>query len=49
MSDEQARRVYAEARIGKPIGLRERPAILVVDGDVVVSEMKAPRPVAVAG
>jgi maleamate amidohydrolase len=31
VSDEQARRVYAEARIGESIGLRRRPAVLVVD------------------
>jgi maleamate amidohydrolase len=31
MSDREARRVYAEARIGEPICLRERPAVLVVD------------------
>ena len=31
MSDAEARQVYARARIGERIGLRERPAVLVVD------------------
>ena len=31
MSDAEAREVYARARIGGRIGLRERPAVLVVD------------------
>lgn len=31
MSDEQARRVYAEARLGQSVTLGSRPAILVVD------------------
>jgi nicotinamidase-related amidase len=31
MSDEEARRVYEEARIGGTVGLRDRPCVLVVD------------------
>src|SRR4051812_45017563 len=31
MSDEEARRVYAEARLGQPVALGVRPAVLVVD------------------
>jgi maleamate amidohydrolase len=31
VSDAEAREVYARARIGERIGLRERPAVLVVD------------------
>jgi maleamate amidohydrolase len=31
MSDAQAREVYERTRLGGPIGLRERPAVLVVD------------------
>jgi nicotinamidase-related amidase len=31
VSDAEARAVYARARIGEPIGLRERPGVLVVD------------------
>jgi maleamate amidohydrolase len=31
MSDDQARRVYEEARIGGAVGLRQRPCVLVVD------------------
>ena len=31
MSDDEAREVYARARIGGRIGLRDRPAVLVVD------------------
>jgi nicotinamidase-related amidase len=31
MSDEQARRVYDDARIGQQVTLGERPAVLVVD------------------
>ena len=31
MSDEEARRVYAEARLGQPVALGARPAVLVVD------------------
>ena len=31
MSDAEAHEVYARARIGERIGLRERPAVLVVD------------------
>ena len=31
MSDEEARRVYAAARLGQPVALGARPAVLVVD------------------
>jgi maleamate amidohydrolase len=31
MSDDEARRVYEEARIGGAVGLRQRPCVLVVD------------------
>ena len=31
MSDDDARRVYEEARIGGAVGLRQRPCVLVVD------------------
>jgi nicotinamidase-related amidase len=31
VSDAEAHEVYARARIGERIGLRERPAVLVVD------------------
>jgi maleamate amidohydrolase len=31
MSDEQAREVYAQARLGEPVTLGSRPAVLVVD------------------
>jgi maleamate amidohydrolase len=31
MSDEEARRVYAAARLGQAVGMGERPAVLVVD------------------
>ena len=31
MSDEEARRVYAAARLGQAVTMRERPAVLVID------------------
>ena len=31
MSDEQAREVYAKARLGESITMGSRPAVLVVD------------------
>ena len=55
MSDAEAREVYARARIGGRIGLRDRPAILVVDfscgftdpscplGSELAAEIKATR------
>ena len=54
MSDEEARRVYAGARLGESVTLGSRPAVLVVLADIgpalspdqmlpVITEERAPR------
>jgi nicotinamidase-related amidase len=50
VSDDEARRVYEEARIGGTVGLRQRPCVLVVDfswgftdpGSALGSELSEP-------